>query len=52
MTNYLKYTTRVHKIIAIASLLALSYVQFFLLYNTYELKNEHYFFRREAGHHQ
>ena len=44
MTNYLKYTTRVHKIIAIASLLALSYVQFFLLYNTYELKNEHYFF--------
>jgi two-component system phosphate regulon sensor histidine kinase PhoR len=40
----LKYTTSVHKIITIASLLALSYVQFFLLYNTYELKNEHYFF--------
>ena len=40
----MKYTTSVHKIITIASLLALSYVQFFLLYNTYELKNEHYFF--------
>lgn len=44
----MKYTTSVHTLIAIASLLALSYVQFFLLYNTYELKNEHYFFAEKG----
>ena len=38
-----KYTTTAHKIIAIVSLLILSSVQFFLLYNTYELKNDHYY---------
>ncbi len=38
-----KYSTTAHKIIAIVSLLVLSYVQFFLLYNTYELKNDHYY---------
>ena len=40
----MRYTTTLHTIIAVASLLILSYVQFFLLYNTYELKNNHYFF--------
>ena len=39
----MKYTTTAHKIIAIVSLLVLSSVQFFLLYNTYELKNDHYY---------
>ena len=40
----MKYTTSLHKIIAVASLLTLSYVQFYLLYNTYELENDRYFF--------
>ncbi|THU31615.1 HAMP domain-containing histidine kinase [Niastella caeni] len=40
----MKYTTTLHTVIAVASFLILSYVQFFLLYNTYELKNDHYFF--------
>jgi two-component system, OmpR family, phosphate regulon sensor histidine kinase PhoR len=40
----LKYTTSLHRIIAIASALTLTCVQFFLLYNTYELKNNHYLF--------
>ncbi|HEY4209631.1 MAG TPA: HAMP domain-containing sensor histidine kinase [Puia sp.] len=39
----MKYTTTAHKIIAVVSLLVLSSVQFFLLYNTYELKNDHYY---------
>jgi two-component system phosphate regulon sensor histidine kinase PhoR len=39
----MKYTTTAHKVIAIVSLLVLSSVQFFLLYNTYELKNDHYY---------
>ena len=39
----MRYTTTTHKIIAIVSLLVLSSVQFFLLYNTYELKNDHYY---------
>ncbi len=38
-----KYSTTAHKIVAIVSLLILSSVQFFLLYNTYELKNDHYY---------
>src|ERR1700744_3608557 len=33
--------------IAVVSLLVLSGVQFFLVYNTYELKNEHYFVREK-----
>jgi two-component system, OmpR family, phosphate regulon sensor histidine kinase PhoR len=37
-----KYSITAHKIIAIVSFLVLSSVQFFLLYNTYELKDEHY----------
>jgi len=39
----MRYTTTTHKIVAIVSLLVLSSVQFFLLYNTYELKNDHYY---------
>jgi len=38
-----KYSITAYKIIAILSFLVLSSVQFFLLYNTYELKNEHYY---------
>jgi two-component system phosphate regulon sensor histidine kinase PhoR len=44
----MEFKTSVHKTIAIASLVALSYVQFFLLYNTYELKNDHYFFSEKG----
>ncbi|MHA4810661.1 sensor histidine kinase [Flavitalea flava] len=40
----MKYSIPIHKVIAILSLLVLSSVQFFLLYNTYELKNDHYYF--------
>ena len=39
----MKYTTTVHMTIAILSFLILSSVQFFLLYNTYELKNDHFY---------
>lgn len=39
----MKYSIPVHNIIAVASLLTLSCVQFFLLYNTYELKDDHYY---------
>ena len=39
----MRYSITTHKFIAIASFLVLSYVQFFLLYNTYELKNDHYY---------
>ena len=38
-----KYSITAYKIIAIVSLFILSSVQFFLLYNTYELKNDHYY---------
>ena len=43
--NYprLTYSITTHKIIAIVSFLVLSSVQFFLLYNTYKLTNEHYY---------
>ena len=37
-----------YKIIAVVSLLILSYVQFFLLYNTYKLKNDHYFLTEKS----
>ena len=39
----MRYSITTHKIIAILSFLILSSVQFFLLYNTYELKNDHYY---------
>ncbi|MES1160895.1 MAG: hypothetical protein ABUM51_09065, partial [Bacteroidota bacterium] len=39
----MKYPITAHKLIAITGFLVLSSVQFFLLYNTYELKNEHYY---------
>ena len=39
----MRYPITAFKIIAIVSFLALSSVQFFLLYNTYELTNEHYY---------
>jgi two-component system phosphate regulon sensor histidine kinase PhoR len=39
----MKYSVSAHKVIAVVSLLTLSCVQFFLLYNTYELKNDHYY---------
>ena len=39
----MKQSVTAYKIIAIVSLLILSSVQFFLLYNTYELKNDHYY---------
>jgi len=38
-----KHSIPVHTVIAVLSLLTLSCVQFFLLYNTYELKNDHYY---------
>jgi len=38
-----RYSITAHKVIAILSFLILCSVQFFLLYNTYELKNEHYY---------
>jgi two-component system phosphate regulon sensor histidine kinase PhoR len=39
----MKYTITVHKVIAVVSFLVLSAVQFFLVYNTYELKNRQYY---------
>ncbi len=39
----MRYSSTTHKVIAIFSFLILSSVQFFLLYNTYELKNEHFY---------
>ena len=39
----MRYSITAHKIIAIVSFLILSSVQFFLLYNTYELTNDHYY---------
>jgi len=38
-----KYSITAHKITAILSFLVLSSVQFFLLYNTYELTDDHYY---------
>lgn len=43
----MKYTITVHKIIAIVSFLILSAVQFFLVYNTFELKNRQYFLKEK-----
>jgi len=39
----LRYSITAYKVIAVVSLLILSSVQFFLLYNTYELKNDRYY---------
>lgn len=39
----MKYTITAHKIIAVLSFLILSAVQFFLVYNTYELKNKQFY---------
>lgn len=39
----MRHSITAYKIIAIVSLLILSSVQFFLLYNTYELKNDHFY---------
>lgn len=39
----MRYSSTTHKVIAIFSFLVLSSVQFFLLYNTYELKNDHFY---------
>jgi two-component system phosphate regulon sensor histidine kinase PhoR len=39
----MRYSITAYKTIAIVSFLILSSVQFFLLYNTYELKNDHYY---------
>jgi two-component system phosphate regulon sensor histidine kinase PhoR len=39
----MKYSITAHKVIAIISFLILSGVQFFLLYRTYELKNDRYY---------
>lgn len=39
----MKYSIAIHKVIAIIGLLVLCSVQFFLVYNTYELKNDHYY---------
>jgi two-component system, OmpR family, phosphate regulon sensor histidine kinase PhoR len=44
----MKYTTTVHMTIAILSFLILSSVQFFLLYNTYELKNDHFYLAEQS----
>lgn len=43
-----RYSITTHKVIAIVSFLILSSVQFFLLYNTYELEDEHYFLTERA----
>lgn len=43
----MKYTITAHKIIAVLSFLILSAVQFFLVYNTYELKNKQYYIQEK-----
>ena len=44
----MRYSITAYKIIAILSFLVLSSVQFFLLYNTYELENDHYFLAEKS----
>lgn len=44
----MRYSITAHKVVAILSLLILSSVQFFLLYNTYEQKNDHYFLEEKS----
>jgi hypothetical protein len=43
-----RYSTTTHKIIATVSFLILSSVQFFLLYNTYELKDDHFYLAEQG----
>lgn len=43
----MKYTITIHKAIAVVSFLILSAVQFFLVYNTYELKNKQYYLQEK-----
>lgn len=43
----MKYTITAHKTIAIVSFLILTAVQFFLVYNTYELKNRQYYIQEK-----
>ncbi|MDF2188830.1 HAMP domain-containing sensor histidine kinase [Paraflavitalea sp. CAU 1676] len=43
----MKYTITIHKVIAIVSFLILSAVQFFLVYNTYELKNKQFYLQEK-----
>ena len=44
----MRYSSTTHIIIAIFSFLILSSVQFFLLYNTYELKNDHFYLEERS----
>lgn len=44
----MRYSSTTHKVIAIFSFLILSSVQFFLLYNTYELKNDHFYLEERS----
>lgn len=44
----MKSTIQLYRIIAIISLLILISVQFFLVYNTYKLKDEHFFFEERT----
>ena len=44
----IRYSIAAHKIIAIISFLILSSVQFFLLYKTYELKNDRYYLKEQS----
>jgi two-component system phosphate regulon sensor histidine kinase PhoR len=44
----MKYSTTIHTIIAIVGFLILSAVQFFLVYNTYELKNRQYYLQEKG----
>jgi two-component system phosphate regulon sensor histidine kinase PhoR len=43
----MKYTIAAHKIIAVLSFLILTAVQFFLVYNTYELKNKQFYLQEK-----
>jgi two-component system, OmpR family, phosphate regulon sensor histidine kinase PhoR len=43
------YSTRTYRVIAIISFTILSVVQVFLVYNTYELEKEKYFFPEKSG---
>ncbi|AXY73947.1 sensor histidine kinase [Paraflavitalea soli] len=43
----MKYTITIHKAIAVVSFLILSAVQFFLVYNTYELKNKQFYLQEK-----
>ena len=44
----MKYSITIHTVIAIVGFLILSAVQFFLVYNTYELKNRQYYLQEKG----